>query len=310
MLLRSLQVCHPIVQASSHRIRITLCLQTQVQTCAVTYPSTVLIDFWYKTYSGTALVEKNWKLVGDNLDLTVKVRDMRLDNPNQQYHFFHTIAVQDRISTAHLDDSRPQQLVSNLSTSDFVPSSSDYERLRSDLTVLVSRIVVAELSAFQFMSKAVPDHILHDYSREMARPSVVVGYYNYSTKVTTFSIFKVLCFHLKLPLGVILKNENINGEMIEIMETLHQYVPTKNVGSSIEIAEHYLFGGDQLTCARARSAKRHRQDSATAIERLEGLLPVIEDWHTKMCLFEVCMLMVLPCFDLISKFAKTASTLI
>jgi len=113
MLLRSLQVCHPIVQASSHRIRITLCLQTQVQTCAVTYPSTVLIDFWYKTYSGTALVEKNWKLVGDNLDLTVKVRDMCLDNPNQQYHFFHTIAVQDRISTAQLDDSRPQQLVTS-----------------------------------------------------------------------------------------------------------------------------------------------------------------------------------------------------
>ena len=72
--------------------------------------------------------------------------------------------------------------------------------------------------------------------------------FNYSTTVTTFSIFKVLCFHLKLPLGVILKNENINGEMIEIMETLHQYVPTKNVGSSREIAEHYLFGGDQLTC--------------------------------------------------------------
>ena len=89
--------------------------------------------------------------------------------------------------------------------------------------------------------------------------------------------------------------------MIEIMESLHQYVPTKNVGSSREIAEHYLFGGDQLPCTRA-SAKR-RQDSATAIERLEGLLPVVEDCHTKMCLFEVHMLMLLPCFDIINKFA-------
>ena len=105
---------------------------------------------------------------------------------------------------------------------------------------------------------------------------------------------------------MILKNENINGEMIEIMENLHQYVPTKSVGSSREIAENYLFGGDQLTCARARSAKRHRQDSATAVERLEGLLPVIEDWHTKMWLFEVRMLMVLPCFYVINKFTETA----
>ena len=74
---------------------------------------------------------------------------------------------------------------------------------------------------------------------------------------------------------MILKNENINGEMIEIMENVHQYVPTKSVDSSREIAENYLFGGDQLTCARARSAKHHGQDSATAVERMEGLLPVV-----------------------------------
>ena len=67
---------------------------------------------------------------------------------------------------------------------------------------------------------------------------------------------------------MILKNENINGE---IMENLHQYVPTKSVDSSREIAEKYLFGGDQLISAQARSAKR-RQDSAAAVERMEGLL--------------------------------------
>ena len=65
---------------------------------------------------------------------------------------------------------------------------------------------------------------------------------------------------------MILKNENINGKMIEIMENLHQYVPTKSVSSSREIVENYLFGGDHLTCARVRSAKHHRQDLATAVE--------------------------------------------
>ena len=59
--------------------------------------------------------------------------------------------------------------------------------------------------------------------------------------------------------------------MIEIMENLHQYVPTKSVGSSREIAESYMFGGDQLTCARTWSAKR-QQDSATAVKKMEGLL--------------------------------------
>ena len=44
---------------------------------------------------------------------------------------------------------------------------------------------MAELSTFQFMAEAVPDHILHQYSREMAQSSVVVRYHNYFTAVTT-----------------------------------------------------------------------------------------------------------------------------
>lgn len=78
------------------------------------------------------------------------------------------------------------------------------------------------------------------------------------------------------------------------MQELHKYVPTKSnppaTGDGVhmeEVLETCLFGGDQLTAARARSAKRHQQDSATSAEWLDGLEPVVEDWHTKMCLFEV-----------------------
>jgi len=42
------------------------------------------------------------------------------------------------------------------------------------------------------------------------------------------------------PLGVNLKSENINGEMIGIRETLHQYIPTKSVGSSRGFVEKYV----------------------------------------------------------------------
>lgn len=85
-----------------------------------------------------------------------------------------------------------------------------------------------------------------------------------------------------------LKNENISAKMIEIMESLHKYVPSKTSRQGmIELLDSCLFGGDQLTCARARGAKRHWQDSETAVEWLSGLEPVVEDWHTKMCLYEV-----------------------
>jgi len=82
--------------------------------------------------------------------------------------------------------------------------------------------------------------------------------------------------------------------MIEIMESIKRYVPftidksiTLDGVPKTDILETYLFGGDQLTCARARSAKCHCQDSATPLEKLDGLEPGVEDWHTEMCLFEV-----------------------
>jgi len=142
----------PLTQVSTYDVSFT-CSQWYLSLCSL------LTTIRYNTGG------KNWKLVGDNLDLTIK-----------QHHFFHSIAVQDRINTAHLDDSRPQQLVSSLTPFDFVPSSSHYKQLCSDLIILVSRIVVAEFPAFQYMSEAVPSHILHQYPSEMAQPSVVVSY--------------------------------------------------------------------------------------------------------------------------------------
>ena len=50
-----------------------------------------------------------------------------------------------------------------------------------------------------------------------------------------------------------------------------------------------LFGGDQLTAARARGAIRQRQNSLTAKQRLEGLNPVTEDWHAKVVLITVML---------------------
>jgi len=92
--------------------------------------------------------------------------------------------------------------------------------------------------------------------------------------------------------------------MCEIMEKLHEYVPATYVkeyydlfddGCLMEVEEEMfhqiLFGGDQLTAARARGSARTRCDHVSSItsrrDRLEGLLPVAEDWHAKQCLLKV-----------------------
>ena len=94
--------------------------------------------------------------------------------------------------------------------------------------------------------------------------------------------------------------------MCEIMDKVHDYVPAKHVMETYdlfdddehiqideEIFHQILFGGDQLTVVRARSSQAVRADHSTRgqictrRDRLEGLLPVVEDWHTKQCLLKV-----------------------
>ena len=71
------------------------------------------------------------------------------------------------------------------------------------------------------------------------------------------------------------------------MEKLHEYVPAKSVTNEVSGDEDYLYhklllGGDQLTIAHSQSSIAIHADHDLAREHLEGLLPVVEDWHTKI----------------------------
>ena len=102
---------------------------------------------------------------------------------------------------------------------------------------------------------------------------------------------------------MLLKNENKKEDLISIMKSLHSYVPTTQYQKEYHIAtdevdvcdeflfHKVLFGGDQLTCACARGGQKARTSEENDRDRLLGLVPVVEDWHTKVCLLEVrtCM---------------------
>ena len=103
-----------------------------------------------------------------------------------------------------------------------------------------------------------------------------------------------------MPPGIIPKNENKGDEMVDIMSTLHQYVPVveyteehyiPSSQQSVLVPRAYfhpiIIGGDQLTAARGRVAKKAKLHADSPVSRLEGLIPVAEDWHTKVNLLEV-----------------------
>ena len=97
-----------------------------------------------------------------------------------------------------------------------------------------------------------------------------------------------------------MKSENNYDDMIEILEHLHQYVPTAtgtidlplpDIGEKMTISKTdfhtLLFGGDQLTAKRARGGQAIRANSVEDEHKLFGLLPVAEDWHAKVALLSV-----------------------
>ena len=48
-----------------------------------------------------------------------------------------------------------------------------------------------------------------------------------------------------------------------------------------------LLGGDQLTVARVRGTQTLRDSEDKVVDRLEGVIPVVEDWHARMTLMIV-----------------------
>ena len=88
--------------------------------------------------------------------------------------------------------------------------------------------------------------------------------------------------------------------MVDIMHHIHKYVPLCSYSEKEDVIgldeavdvpkaniHTILFGGDQLTACRARCAKKVMANGNDPIQRLEGLKPTVEDWHTKVVLLEV-----------------------
>ena len=77
-----------------------------------------------------------------------------------------------------------------------------------------------------------------------------------------------------------LKNENVLGDMIDILDGLHQYIPTTTSQTldvctrAVEVKLHnfsyILLGGDQLTIARIRGSQSILSNSDNGFE---GFVP-------------------------------------
>jgi len=83
--------------------------------------------------------------------------------------------------------------------------------------------------------------------------------------------------------------------MAEILDELNLYVPMCHYSIALkdgEIEHHVapiprLLFGDQLTLARVRGAAVLRSSHIFEPNQLGGFVPVVSDWHARLCLVTV-----------------------
>ena len=118
-----------------------------------------------------------FKLVGDNIDRTVKPRYMRVDRQSKSLHYFNVYAVKDRVNLSSLSDQQPTSVppISEAILRLF-PTAEDHIALQQNFVVHIARILAAYMPFFSFAFADVVDkHIKHEYSKEMAQKSQVVS---------------------------------------------------------------------------------------------------------------------------------------
>ena len=116
-----------------------------------------------------------FKILGDNLDKTIKPHDVRSNNQSQSLHYFNLYAVCDRIDFSLFSCESSIIDPANLDMSVFLPSAADKDALFDNFTILISRILCGYFPTLCEYVSSVTQHIPHKYSREMSSKSHVVS---------------------------------------------------------------------------------------------------------------------------------------
>ena len=117
---------------------------------------------------------KGYQLVMDNVDVVVKARHPTRENYGKDYHMVQMMAVQNRVSAWHLPNSHPIATIDTIESTDFLPNTTDNNKLKRDWTILSARMIREHIPALCQMMDTLPHVIVHEHMTEMKEKSKVV----------------------------------------------------------------------------------------------------------------------------------------
>lgn len=116
-----------------------------------------------------------YSLIFDNLDFFMHAHHQSTLHNNKSIHWIHHIAVQDRITTFHLGNDRPDHDILQYDLCNSLPGLETQAHMRCEFIVLGSRILTQYLAVFKPFSNVVVHHLPHQYTEEMAKCSTDVS---------------------------------------------------------------------------------------------------------------------------------------
>ena len=114
-----------------------------------------------------------YRLVGDNVDMTVHARIQSKDNPNKSIHWTQQYGVLNRVNEPLLNRKRPQKALKHIQLVELLPGKEVNENLKLRWAALVARVVCKYLQ--KHLSRALVHHTPHTYSTEMSTKSEMVS---------------------------------------------------------------------------------------------------------------------------------------
>nr|XP_022298075.1 uncharacterized protein LOC111107257 isoform X3 [Crassostrea virginica] len=219
-------------------------------------------------------IKENWsqggslkfQIVGDNWDKNILPSYRTSQQNTLSLHLFTLIGVVDRV-TPSIDHAHDDNLlnVQDMEAEKFIPSLQEQDILSKELTFLVSTALVQNIpQLMSCLGSIYPEHFDHKHS-DLA-----------GARTRQFCLGLYDC------------NEQKTQDVIHLLKDLsNKYVPLVDG----EIKEEVFFGGDRLTDERIQCAQQAMVNSPTSIEKLEGFISKIEDFHRLMNFLEaICKL--------------------
>ena len=221
---------------------------------------------------------------------------MRKDVQNEDLHFFASNLIENRTNFSHLPNVHPKGSIATFPRHHFSLNVNEWKTYINCAKVLVGRVIVEFFPKFKWLKSAIPAHISHIYSKEMAQKSTIASLPLLNANEAKYEDCVIILRSHEKWIAEIYVKADLLDEVPHVDNPAVPEGPAAPGQTNAHMADtpddpmremKIAFAGDQLTRVRFAGAKDLRSGSHTPSDRFEHCSPFKPVmWHTKASLLQ------------------------